>query len=330
MLKTMRPFFCGLSFAAVAVIGLSGCAMLRPSTHRQASSVLQFLYPRDKTHIEQAAIPVLALPLKIGIAFVPEEASSRGGPTFNREGATFTEQQKMALMKEAGDRFRKYPFVHSIQLIPSAYLTPAGGFPNLDQIRSMFGVDVIVLLSYDQVQFRDEGMLSLTYLTLVGAYVVQGEKNDTQTMIDAVVYDLPSRKLLFRAPGISKIKGSASPVNLSEELRHDSERGFQDASTNMVANLQEQLAAFKEEIKASPQEFKIETKPGYTASAVGSFSWIESVLLSVMCLAGFLIPGGSWRKLEARVEAEEKIAVPSMKPKASNRSPSTKRRGSLW
>jgi len=245
-------------------------------------------------------MPVLALPLKIGIAFVPEEGSSRGGPTFNREGATFTEQQKMALMKEAGDHFRKYPFVQSIQLIPSAYLTPAGGFPNLDQIRSMFGVDVIVLLSYDQVQFRDEGMLSLTYLTLVGAYLIQGEKNDTQTMIDAVVYDLPSRKLLFRAPGLSKIKGSASPVNLSEELRHDSERGFRDASTNMVANLQEQLVAFKEEIKTSPREFKIETKPGYSASAVGGFSWVEVALLSMMCLAGFLIADDSRRKREAR------------------------------
>ena len=43
----------------------------------------------------------------------------------------------------------------------------------------MFGIDVIVLLSYDQVQFRDEGLLSLTYWTVVGAYTIPGEKNDT-------------------------------------------------------------------------------------------------------------------------------------------------------
>jgi rhombotail lipoprotein len=294
-MKIRHPFFRSLSIAVVAVVGLNGCAMFGPSMHRQASSVLQFLYPKDQAHVEQATIPVLALPLKIGIAFVPEETSTRGGVVFNREGATFTEQQKMTLMKDAGESFKQYPFVQSIQLIPSAYLTPAGGFANLDQIRSMFGVDVIVLLSYDQAQFRDEGMLSLTYLTLVGAYVVQGEKNDTQTMIDAVVYDLPSRKLLFRAPGTSKIKGSATPVNLSEELRHDSERGFRDASTNMVANLKNQLASFKEQIKKSPSEFKIEAKTGYTVKEAGSFSWIESALLSVMCLAGFLLPTNSQR-----------------------------------
>jgi rhombotail lipoprotein len=152
----------------------------------------------------------------------------------------------------------------------------------------MYGVDVIVLLSYDQVQYTDEGLLSISYWTLVGAYVIQGEKNDTSSMIDAAVYHIPSRKMLFRAPGISQVKGSATPVNLQEQLREDSKQGFTKASENMVANLKEQLELFKEKVKESPEEYKVVHKPGYQGStgggSFGSFSfillaWIGGVLL---------------------------------------------------
>jgi rhombotail lipoprotein len=188
-------------------------------------------------------------------------------------------------MKQVSDDFKKYPFVQSIQLIPSTYLTPQGGFDNLDQLRQMFGVDVIALLSYDQVQFTDEGFFSFAYVTVVGAWVVEGEKNDTKTMMDTVVYDIASRKLLFRAPGISQIKASATPVNLNQELRDDSEKGFQQAATNMVGNLQVELAQFKDRVKSSPEEFKVVAKPGY--SGAGAIDGFDLLLLSTMG-AGFL------------------------------------------
>ncbi len=41
----------------------------------------------------------------------------------------------------------------------------------------------------------------------MGAYVVKGEKNETRTLMDAVVYDIRSRALLFRASGESGIIG---------------------------------------------------------------------------------------------------------------------------
>jgi len=115
-----------------------------------------------------------------------------------RSGGQFmlTEKKRQDLMQEVANHFKKYPFVKDIEVIPSAYLSPRGSFANLDQIKTMYGVSVIVLLSYDQTQFTDEGALSLTYWTIVGAYLVRGEKNDTHTMLDAVVYDIPSRKML--------------------------------------------------------------------------------------------------------------------------------------
>src|SRR5207245_7358678 len=202
-----------LAAAAARLATSFGCALLQfwPATpqHRYASSAVEYLYPKNLSHTEEPGIPVLSLPLKVGIAFLPEDQSLGLNHGFLcSDSQPFTEEQKIALMKEVSDKFKKYPFVQSIQLIPSPYLTPRGSFANLDQLRSMFGVDVIALLSYDQVQFTDEGAWSLTYWTIVGLYTIPGEKNDTHTMLDAVVYDIASRKMLFRAPGVSHIKDS--------------------------------------------------------------------------------------------------------------------------
>ena len=76
-----------------------------------------------------------------------------------------------------------------------------------------------------------------------------GEKNDTSTMLDTVVYDIASKKMLFRAPGTSVVKGRATPINLTEELRIDSNKGFHLAAKEMTSNLQTQLSIFKEKVK---------------------------------------------------------------------------------
>lgn len=289
-MKKLLPAFKRNSVRIVAVAALAliaGCAVFAGSNeHREASSVMDYLYPkRSMTQVDTPTVPILSLPLRVGVAFVPDRVNRSGGTLVAWENERFTEKQKMALMKQVSDDFKKYSYVQSIQLIPSTYLTPQGGFDNLDQLRQMFGVDVIALVSYDQVQFTDEGFFSLTYVTVVGAWVVEGERNDTKTMMDTVVYDIASRKLLFRAPGISQIKASATPVNLSEELRDDSDKGFQQAATNMVANLQEELAQFKDRVKSSPEEFKIIAKPGY--SGMGAIDGFDLALLSTMG-AGFL------------------------------------------
>lgn len=239
------------------ISSLSGCGARH--THYNSSAV-QFLYP-EKQEKQTPQIPALSLPLKVGIAFVPETS---GGSTYYSQRNTFTENDKMKLLQEISEHFKQYEFVHSIEIIPSAYLRPKGGFTNLDQIRTMYGIDVIALVSYDQHQFTDEDALSLSYWTIVGAYIVPGEKNDTHTMVDAVVYDIKSRKLLFRAPGVSLIKGTATPVNVSKKLREDSVEGFRLASQDLIVNLDTQLQLFKEKAKDMPEEYKITNKPGYT------------------------------------------------------------------
>ncbi|MEK7811340.1 MAG: rhombotarget lipoprotein [Pseudomonadota bacterium] len=258
-----------ISLFIVALFG--GCAWHSTNSTKHVTSTVDFLYPDTSAPIVTPGIPVLTLPLKVGIAFVP----GKGGGNYGRgirefweadpftEGRmphgdfALTEKRKLALMQEVTEHFKQYSFVKEIQIIPSDDLIPSGSFANLDRIRALYGVNVIALLSYDQVQFTDDGVLSLTYWTIVGAYIIPGTKNDTHTMLDATIFDIKSRKLLFRAPGTSHIKGIATPANMSEQARTDSDEGFNEAVKSMITNLDEQLALFREKVKEHPTEFKV-------------------------------------------------------------------------
>ena len=266
VMKRKNISFLIVCLASLPVIALlSGCPAFTGTT-KHTTSAVDYLYPNTNDPVIKPVIPVLTLPLHVGIAFVPGEGGGnygRGLPRFNSQSPAshdvfvLTEQKKIALMQEVADHFKTYAFVKELDIIPSTELTPGGSFPELDRIRTVHGVDVIALLSYDQAQFTDEGLLSLTYWTIVGAYVIPGEKNDTHTMLDAAIYDIKSRKMLFRAPGTSHIKGSATPANLSEQLHADSDKGFAEAAKSMIVNLDEQLARFTEKVKESPTEYKV-------------------------------------------------------------------------
>jgi rhombotail lipoprotein len=291
MTASMRWWAVGV--VSVILVLVVGCA----TQTRYYSSTVEYLYPGKSDPVDQPSIPVMSIPMKVAIAFVPDIGTERGRgfwqqilPSLSNKptGMILTEKQKVDLMQEVSKHFRKYSYIGPIEVIPSAYLTPRGSFANLDQIRTMYRVDAVALLAYDQVQFTDEGAASFLYWTIVGAYVVPGEKNTTQTMMDAVIYDIKSRKMLFRSPGVSQIKGSATPVNLSEELRRDSEKGFQEAAKDLIKNLDTQLALFTDKIKKEPEEYKVVYRPGHTGG--GDLGWVFLTLFA-------LIGGYAWLRL---------------------------------
>lgn len=279
------------ALAGLLMILLSACGTQEV---RNRSSVVDYLYPRSKQEVVQPSIPTLRLPLKVGIAFVPEQpARTSGFGLWGRPSTAgaLTEARKTALLETLAAHFRRYDFVGSIEVVPSAYLTAGGSFTNLEQVRTMYGIDVVALVSYDQVQFTDQGLLSLTYWTLVGAYVVSGEKNDTSTLMDTAVYDIASRKMLFRAPGNSQVKGSSTPVNLAESLREDSAKGFEQANQLMLASLDQQLAAFRQRLKDRPDEVRVERSAGYSGGGALEGAW----LLALLGLVGLC-----WRRRRPR------------------------------
>jgi len=244
---------------AIILIGLfafiGSCTNAPPKLYTNyKTSMIRFLGPDENTIKAQDTIePTITVPLKVGFAFAPSLDYGQG----------FPEKERMNLMQEIASQFKEYKFVESIELIPSLYLEEGGGFSNLDKLKQLFDIDVIMLLSYDQSQFQDTGALSITYWTIIGYYMVKGEKNDTHTLMDAALFHIPSRKMLFRASGTNHIKNSATPINLSEQARKDSLSGFRQASIELTKNLQEKLYHFRKAIRSQSGKFKLRLKPGY-------------------------------------------------------------------
>jgi rhombotail lipoprotein len=244
---------------AIILIGLfafiGSCTNAPPKLYTNyKTSMIRFLGPDENTIKAQDTIePTITVPLKVGFAFAPSLDYGQG----------FPEKERMNLMQKIASKFKEYKFVESIELIPSLYLEEAGGFSNLEKLRQLFGIDVIMLLSYDQSQFKDTGALSITYWTLIGVYFVKGEKNDTHTLMDAALFHIPSRQLLFRASGINHIKNKATPINLSEQAREDSLLGFQQASMDLTKNLEKKLYSFRKAIRSSSGKFELKLRPGY-------------------------------------------------------------------
>jgi rhombotail lipoprotein len=262
------------------ILVLTGCVSFRNSHHHQASSVVHFLYPDKDQPFVEPGIPTLRLPLRVGVAFVPPAAEQTGG--FERY-ANFDEAQKTELMRHIATSFKALPFVQTIEILPATYLRAGGGFENLDQLRSLLGVDVVALVSYDQAQNTSDTAWSLAYWTIVGAYVVPAQKNDTHTLMEAVVYDIPSRRLLFRAPGVSAITGHSTMIRSSDELRADSARGLSLAAEDLTTQLQHELDAFKVRLKEEPQSVHIEHKPGYSGAGAseGWFAFLLGVMIAI-------------------------------------------------
>jgi len=280
-----------IGLVAMTALLAAGCSGMGGGQQRRTANLSAFLYSETGVKPEPKPVSALSLPFKVGIAFVPSDGSTNNGFAFASAGPNqasasagyreanpnysyppnrlISENEKLELIKHICGKLGQYPALKSAETVSSDYIVARGGFDNLDRVRALYGLDVIILLSYDQVQFTDEGMLTLSYWTIVGAYVVPGEKIDTKTVMEAAVYDIANRRLLFRASGEGRIKGSSTPINLSEQLREESNKSFQIAATHLAANLTNEGEAFKKQLAANTGEYKTERKPGYTGGPFG-------------------------------------------------------------
>lgn len=266
--------FLHYAFAALLCAVLAGCASIDGRSARQAGSIVDFLYPKaQQAPSMRPSVTELRPPVRVGIAFVPGSRAT-GGPS---------EAQKQQLLERVKASFAHLDYIGAIEIIPTGYLRPGGGFDNLDQVVRMFDVEVVTLVSYDQIRFRDSSALSVLYWSIVGAYVIQGDRYDVHTLLDAAVFDVKSRKLLFRAPGTSQVKGAATPIGFSEEARVAQEQGYVEAVDQLVPRLQAEMNAFRERIKADAG-FRVANKEGYKGG--GSLGWLGALAALALLAAG--------------------------------------------
>ncbi len=254
-----------------ALLLLVGCAA--PETVQRRSSLASYLGTKSAPRAEQSAAPArLQLPLRLGIAFVPADAGQRSGSlNATAPAAPMDAAQDQALHKQVADLFGQKPWTLSFKIIPALYLAKGGGFEDLDQVAGSFGVDVVALVSVDQVQFSSPRWYAWTYWTLVGAYMVKGDKNDTTTLVDAAVYHVPSRTFLFRAGGVGTAKGSSSWSNREEAFRQQSRESLALAMADLSKSLDLGVGTFKQDLlKGARRDVLLVDKDG---NAFGSAAY---------------------------------------------------------
>ncbi|MFT6734048.1 MAG: rhombotail lipoprotein [Polaribacter sp.] len=262
-----------LLFIVLLFIGLSGC-MTNQQQRGVSSNLVGYLYPKGETVSHQSdQLPILKLPLRIGIAFIPESSFD------NR--FSLTEVEKQILLNNVAEKFRSDKSVDDIQIIPEIYLKQGKGFVTVEQIAALYNVDVMALVSYDQVSIHEMRQSSLAYWTIVGAYIVKGESTEFQTFVDTAVFDVKTRKLLFRAPGVHKDSRNHTAVNFEKENRKMRTNSFTIASELMTKNLSFELVKFKQRVKKG-KEVKVEYNKKYYSGGGGSFRWGAVIFLLLL------------------------------------------------
>ena len=258
--------------ALAAVLGLLSAGCSSPVTVSRQSNLMEYLSASEQK--APAAEAVLQLPLAVGVAFLPGGSTKNSDNNFmnsSRGGTVFiTAEQERRLAGEIQARFAAKPWVKDVKVIPSFYLSEHGGLGDVEKVAALNHVDIMILVALNQVQFTNPQWYSWTNWTFVGAYTVKGDKNDTSTYIDASVFHVPSRTMLFRADGTSTLKGSATWAQREEKLRVKSMESLHLAMDALCLHLDDAAASFRDDaLQGRRKDVRLLDRDGIPAGAPG-------------------------------------------------------------
>ncbi len=255
-MRGKTPAICLLIVSSVLMMSCSG--LWGPSGRQGvSSSLVDYLYPQGEVpprHDQN--VPNLKLPLTVGLAFVPSTMRHVQG---------LTEAHKTELLARVRQQFQGREYIRDIVVVPDTYMRSSKGFEGVEQIARLYGLDVVALVSYDQVATTAENKASLLYWTIVGAYFIKGNQNEVNTFVDTAVFDVNSHKLLLRAPGVNKLERSSTLVELEDVSRKARAEGFELAMADMTVNLGAELDRFRERIRQD-NSVTITHRQGYSGA----------------------------------------------------------------
>ncbi|MGO9946447.1 MAG: rhombotarget lipoprotein [Steroidobacteraceae bacterium] len=278
----------GTFLGMTTMLVLTGCANLTcfSACQRHAhnsTSLVEFLYPNG-TPPPQDSQPQLHLPLRVGLTFLP----SNGSEAQNGLDAA----HKEALLQEIRQRFLSRKFVAEIVVIPDYYLQGKRGFEGLEAVQRLYGVDLMALVSYDQVTHEDDNNWSLGYVTIVGAYFLKGTRHDVSTLIDLAVVDPATHQLVLRAGGVDSSHGNVTLMSENRRLREDSAKGFDAATSQMIGHFDSALTAFEADVREGKANVKVVSNNGRPTGGGGSIGWL--MLLALLPLTIRRMPRVRW------------------------------------
>lgn len=272
-----------LALTGVAALMLCGCTALDAlmggsngarQTHN-SSSLVEFLYPNGSAPPAENQIPELKVPLRVGLAFLPSP-----------DGAGPTAADREALLEQIRQRFSSRKFVTEIVTIPDYYLRNSKGFEGLQGVQRLYSVDIMALVSYDQVEHRDENDWSLGYITIVGAYVLKGSHHDVATLVDLAVVDPVTQSLILRAGGTDSRARNSTLVDQPRAAREASAASFATATTQMIDNFDVALTKFEADVRAGKANIRVAKREGGGRSGGGgSFAPLSLGLLALLAVA---------------------------------------------
>jgi len=260
--------------AGCVAVGHTLCWPNCSSRSQNASSLVSFLYPNGAALPDQNSVPELRIPLRVGLAFLPSSRADVPG------------QLDPVLQEELLERVRRHfmdrKFISEITIIPAYYLRDSKGYDGLAGVQRLYGVDVMALVSYDQVMHESDNEWSLAYLTIVGAYVVRGSRHDVTTLVDLAVVDAESRSLILRAGGTDTRHGNTTLIASEVEQRQSSNDGFSAATDRMVEHFDEALGQFQAQIRDGTSRVRVADKSGKVLNGGGACGTPEAALLALL------------------------------------------------
>lgn len=271
--------------AALFVAFLSGCTtFFRPEFGTgtrvgASSSLVDYLYPHgEEPPAPRESAPQLDLPLRVGIAFVP------GG----HGSIQPSEAVRNHALEQVRAEFLARGYVEHIEIIPETYLRSTRGVAGMQQLARLYGVDVMALVSYDQLSTTADTRAALLYWTIVGAYTIKGTSNSVQTFVDTAVFDVESGQLLFRAPGVDERSERSTAIESADAAFEQNRASFDAAMHLMTANLDAGLSDFELRVRNNPELVHVSYREGY-----GGGGSLDGLFL--LLLVGVAIAGISWR-----------------------------------
>jgi len=272
---------------AIAALGLAGCAT-SGSTNcwpfcttkhvDSSSSLVAFLYPQGSAPPRDNTIPELRVPLRVGLGFLPSD-----NPYASGDGPTAAEKER--LLEHIREHFARRKFVGEIIEIPDYYFAHGKGFSGLQSIQRLYDIDILALVSYDQMTASDNlKYRSLAYLTIVGAFVVNGSEHEVTTLVDLAVVDPKTRSLILRAGGTDTHHGVSTAIDAAKSTRASSDLSFQAATDAMIEHLDTELTAFEAKVRAGTAPVALVNRDGTPRGGGGASDLFGLLLLALLVL----------------------------------------------
>jgi rhombotail lipoprotein len=272
-----------------------GCAHCTGiSTVQRQSNLATFLFGGSEPKRPVQKVP-LKLPARVGVTFAPGDPGT----------ANIPETTKKQIIEAVRSQLAKHPrYVAGAQSIPPMYLQPKGGVNNLEQVAEQFDLDVIVILGASQFQKLGRNPLAAFMdVAVIGAFVIPGNSVDTSTVLEAAIYHVPSRALIFRTDGADTKSSRSTLYGSAQSAQDDAVTSIEDASQKLVVSIADALVGFEKFDVTKASEIRpIAATTGknddgrenywgrvseYRSSGAGAFdaAWILMTGVAIVCTA---------------------------------------------